>query len=75
VLKPSDSKKQVIPWDSNRALELWRRRQPYEGEPLPDLFSENSEVTEASEEIVGRNKLALKAKDNVELMYYTMDDE
>lgn len=75
VFKPVDPKKQVIPWDYKRALELWRERAPSEGEPLPHVFVEISDVTQAPEEIVGRNKLALKAKDSQELMYYTTDDE
>lgn len=75
VFKPSDPKKQVIAWDSNRALELWQKRQLYQGKPLPDVFSEKSDVTDAPEDIVGRNKLVLKAKNSAELLYYTADDE
>jgi len=75
VFKPADPKRQVIPWDSKRALELWQKRQPHEGEPLPDVFTEISEVTEAPQEIVGRHKLVLKAKNSQELMYYTTDNE
>ena len=75
VFKPADPKRQVIPWDAKRALELWQKRQPHEGEPLPDVFTDISEVTEAPQEIVGRHKLVLKAKDSQELMYYTTDNE
>jgi len=75
VFKPAEPKRQVIPWDSKLALELWQKRQPHEGEPLPDIFTEISEVTEAPQEIVGRHKLVLKAKNSQELMYYTTDNE
>lgn len=75
VFKPADPKKQVIPWDYKRALELWHKRDSPEGEAVPDVFAEISDVTQAPAEIVGRNKLALKAKDSSELMYYTTDDE
>jgi len=75
VFKPADPKKQVIPWDSTRALELWQKRQSHLGEPLPDVFTEIADVTEAPEDIVGRNKLVLKAKNSEELMYYTTDNE
>jgi len=75
VFKPADPKKQVIPWDSNRALELWRKRQPHEGKPLPDIFTEISDVTQTPEDIVGRNRLVLKARNTKELMYYTTDNE
>ncbi len=75
VFKPFEAKKQVVPWDAERALKLWQKRQPSDGKPLPDIFREISEVTQAPKEIVGRNKLVLKAKDSAELMYYTTDDE
>ena len=75
VFKPADPKKTVIPWDSERALELWRKRQPHGSEPLPDIFGEKSEVTQAHEDIIGRNRLVLKARNTEELMYYTTDDE
>ncbi len=75
VFRLSDPKKQVVPWDYNRALELWQKRQPHEGEPLPDIFADISEVTLDSADIVGRNRLVLKAKNTEELMYHTTDDE
>ena len=75
VFKPPDARKQVIPWDYKRALELWQKRDSREGEPLPDVFIKTSDVTQATQEIVGRNKLVLKARDSKELMYYTTDDE
>lgn len=75
VFKPADPKKQVIPWDYRRALELWQKRALYNGEPLPDVFAAESNVTEAPQDIVGRHKLVLKAKDSAEQTYYTTDDE
>ena len=75
IFKPVDTQIPVIPWDPIRALELWQKRQPYEAEPLPDIFTELADVTQAPREIVGRNKLVLKAKDSEELMYYTTDNE
>ena len=75
VFKPVDPQMPVIPWDPIRALELWQKRQPCEGEPLPDVFAESRDVTEAPVDIVGRNKLVLKAKDSAELLYYTTDNE
>ncbi|MCJ7596335.1 MAG: hypothetical protein MUO52_16325, partial [Desulfobacterales bacterium] len=75
VLKPHDSKKEVICWDPLKTLELWKERQPHKGEPLPEIFSEVSMVTQAPREIIGRNKLVLKAKNVDELMYYTTDNE
>ena len=75
VFKPVASKTPVLPWDSLRALELWQKRQPHEGEPLPDIFTTASEVTAAPQNIVGRSRLVLKAKTCDELRYYTTDNE
>jgi len=75
VFKPPDPKRQVIPWDYNRTLELWQKRESREGNPLPDVFPEIPDVIQAPEGIVGRNKLVLKAKNSAELMCYTTDDE
>jgi anaerobic dimethyl sulfoxide reductase subunit B (iron-sulfur subunit) len=75
VFKAAAPKKPVVPWDANKALELWRKRQPHQGEPLPDIFSTEADVTAAPEDIVGRNRLVLKAKDSEELKYYTTDNE
>ena len=75
VFKPAAGKKQVVPWDPQRALQLWQKRHSEGGEPLPDVFTEISQVTEAPTDIVGRNRLVLKAKNSAELMYYTTDNE
>ena len=75
VFKPADLKTTVIGWDATTTLELWQKRQPYEGIPLPDVFTEISEVTGAPQDIVGRNKLVLKAKNSSEQKYYTTDNE
>ena len=75
IFKPPDIQIPVIPWDPIKALKLWQKRQPYEGEPLPDIFEEISEITEAAASIVGRNKLVLKAKNSEEVLYYTTDNE
>ena len=76
VIKREDPKKQIVPWDAERALLLWQKRHPENGEALPDIFTDISDVTRAPEpEIMGRNKLVLKAKSVEELMFYTTDDE
>jgi len=54
---------------------LWQKRQLHNGKPLPDIFTEISDVTQTPEDIVGRNRLVLKAKNTEELMYYTTDNE
>lgn len=74
VFKPRDPKKQIVGWDAHRSLELWQKRDTCLPNSLPDVFEEPS-ITEVPTGFVGRNKLVLKAKDCVELMYYTTDDE
>lgn len=56
-------------------MELWQKRHPDSGEPLPDVFSEISDVTRTSEDIVARNRLVLKAKNTEEFNLRTMDDD
>ncbi len=75
IFRPMEPHRTVIPWDPIKALELWRERQPYEGEPLPDIFAEISDITEAPQDIVGRNRLVLKTRNSEELLYYTTDNE
>ncbi len=75
VFKPFDPPKTVVPWDSTRALELWQKRQPESGAPLPDVFERVPDVGEVPEGIVGRDRLVLKAGSSEALMYYTTDDE
>jgi anaerobic dimethyl sulfoxide reductase subunit B (iron-sulfur subunit) len=75
VFKTASSKSEVIPYDASKALKLWQKRQPSQGEPLPDIFASESEVTQASADIAGRNRLVLKAKNSEELKYFTTDNE
>jgi anaerobic dimethyl sulfoxide reductase subunit B (iron-sulfur subunit) len=75
IFKPADPKTPVLPWDPSRALKLWQERQSHQGQPLPDVFVEESYITEVPQDIVGRNRLVLKAKNRAELKYYTTDNE
>lgn len=75
VFKPADPKAEVVPYDEKKALKLWQKRQPYQGEPLPDIFADESEILNAPEGVAGRSKLVLKAKNSEELKYYTTDNE
>jgi anaerobic dimethyl sulfoxide reductase subunit B (iron-sulfur subunit) len=75
VFKPSSSKSEVIPYNPSKALKLWQKRKPQQGEPLPDIFAEESDVTGAPQDIVGRNRLVLKAKNSDELKYFSTDNE
>jgi DMSO reductase iron-sulfur subunit len=68
-------KKQIVPWNADRALELWQKRHPDKGGPLPDIFTKKTDITDVPEDVYGRGKLVLKPKTREELMWYTTDDE
>lgn len=75
VFKPADAKKQVVPFDAEKALRLWQKRLPPDGKPLPDTFAKQTDVTEPRREILSRSKLVLKAKTTEERDYHSRDDE
>lgn len=74
VFRPPQARKPVLPWDSEKALALWQKRET-QGEPLPDIFESMTEVTGVPREIVGRNRLVLKPKNSDELIYFTTDND
>lgn len=75
VFKPRDGKKQLVPWDGDRVLELWQQRGPLAAPDLPPTFTNKEAVTRPAPGTVGRNRLVLKAKTAEELMIATRDDE
>ena len=75
VFKPADPKKEIVPYDSNKALQLLQKRQPDGIESLPDVFTNLSDITCPSDDVVARNRLVLKPQNIAEHDYYTMDDE
>ncbi|MFC1861410.1 hypothetical protein ACFLYL_03975, partial [Chloroflexota bacterium] len=75
VFKRPDPKKKIVPWDADRALELWQKRHPDNGETLPDIFTDKSDVLQVPEGTYGRGELVLKPKTTEEKMFYTVDDE
>lgn len=75
VFRFADPKKRIVSWDSEKVLDLWQKRGSEKGDHLPVVFSAKSDVTEPNRDIVGRNRLVLKAKKRKEQKYYTMDDE
>lgn len=75
VWKPMDCKKQIVPWDWKKALQLWQKRHPDNGEELPWVFDDIDCVTRDSGDLVGRTRLVLKLEKVKDKMFYTMDDE
>lgn len=75
IFKPADAKKVLVPWDPQRALELWKGRGPFAPPDLPPVMRSPSDMTEVPPGIVGRDRLVLKPQTRQELMYYTANDE
>jgi anaerobic dimethyl sulfoxide reductase subunit B (iron-sulfur subunit) len=70
VFKPKDVKKQYIPYDANKAIQLLARR-----DPLPPVYNSPSDVTDIPEGMVGRSKLVMKPRNVSELMQTTRNNE
>ncbi len=75
VFKPRDGKKQLIPYDANKALDLWQQRGPFAPADLPPTYTDREAVTHPPPGTVGRDRLVLKPKSVEELMVATRDDE
>ncbi len=73
VFKPTAEKTQVVRYDADKALALWQKRSP--AAPNDLIFDAPEQVKAAPREIVGRNKLVLKAKTAQEKQYYATDDD
>jgi anaerobic dimethyl sulfoxide reductase subunit B (iron-sulfur subunit) len=70
VFKPHAAKRQLVPYDSKKALKLLMKR-----DPLPKVYGTLEEASEAPEGMIGRNRLVVKHKSIDELMHYTRNDE
>ena len=70
IFKPMDKKKQYVPYDMNKALQLMARR-----DPLPTVFGSPNDVTDIPQGLVGRDKLIMKPRSTEELMRVTRNDE
>ena len=75
VFKPRDKKKQLIPWDGEKALQLWQQRGPFAASDLPPTFTDKEAVVSSPSGVRGRDRLVLKPKTVEELMTATRDDE
>lgn len=70
VFKPHAKKVQLVPYDTDRALQLLMAR-----DPLPRLFSSPADVLEIPSGTVGRTEFAFKHESAGELMRLTRNDE
>jgi anaerobic dimethyl sulfoxide reductase subunit B (iron-sulfur subunit) len=70
VFKPHMAKRQLVPYDAERALELLMRR-----DTLPPIYTSPADVTEIPEGVIGRGELAIKHGSAEDLMRRTRNDE
>lgn len=70
VFKASSEKEQLFPYDAERAVELFMRR-----DPLPQVYASPADVTYIPDGLVGRDKLVIKHSNSEELMKFTRDDD
>jgi Fe-S-cluster-containing dehydrogenase component len=87
VFKAQLPRKQIVPYDSDRALTLWQQRGPnamtgtYPGPftavkpSAPLVFADKATITDPQTALLQKNKLVLKAKNNEALDFYTRVDE
>lgn len=70
VFRARREKRQLVPYNSEKALRLLMRR-----DPLPPIFSSPSDVKDLSEGLVGRGRLVIKHASARDLMRWTRNDE
>jgi len=73
IFKAHSQKKTLVPYNSDRALELLRNRNVYT--PLPPLAESKAAMTDVSMGLTGRNRLILKANNIQEAMKSTQHDD
>ena len=75
LFKTREAKKAILPWDFQKAMELWKKRGPYAPKDAPDLFANLGEITQVPPNTIGHDRLVLKARNVEEFMYYTTDHD
>ena len=70
IFKPHAKKRQLVPYDAERALELLMSR-----DPLPPIFGSTAEIKEIPEGLVGRSELVIKHKCTDDLMRQSRNDD
>jgi anaerobic dimethyl sulfoxide reductase subunit B len=81
IFKPQLPRKQIVPYDASKALDLWQQRgqMTYTGSQFspdaPLVFQNKADVTDPQTDRVFKNKLVMHHKTNAELLYYTQPDE
>jgi anaerobic dimethyl sulfoxide reductase subunit B (iron-sulfur subunit) len=75
VFKPRTPHKNIVPFDSSKAISLWQQRGPNAPLDLPPVFNSKSDITDIPAGVIFRDKLVLRHKNVAELMRYTLNDD
>ena len=75
VFKKQLDRKQIVPYNADKALDLWQGRGPNAPPDAPQVFTTKQDVTNPPDGLIRRNKLVLKAKNIQEMLYWTTHDE
>jgi len=70
IVKEADPKKQLVPYDPAKVLALWGNR-----DPLPQIYSDPSQVVPSSPNQVGRSQPVIKPKNVDELTKTSRTDD
>ena len=70
LFKPQAGKNKLVPYNTERALELLMKR-----DPLPPVYNSPADVTDIPEGTTGRNELVIKHECVEDLMRCTRNDE
>jgi anaerobic dimethyl sulfoxide reductase subunit B (iron-sulfur subunit) len=71
VFKLRQAKKQLVPYNTNKALQLMAQRPS----GLPAFFNTNADVTDVPDGLVGRGRLVMRARNVAEQAAITQHDE
>jgi anaerobic dimethyl sulfoxide reductase subunit B (iron-sulfur subunit) len=70
LVRPHTEKRQLVPYNAEKALELLMRR-----DPLPPVYASPAEEIEILEGMIGRGELVIKHGSAEDLMRRTRNDE
>jgi anaerobic dimethyl sulfoxide reductase subunit B len=75
VFKAQLPRQQYVPYDANKALQLWQQRGPTADANTPKVFQNAADITNPPGGLVLKNKPVFHYKNNHELIYRTTQDE
>jgi anaerobic dimethyl sulfoxide reductase subunit B (iron-sulfur subunit) len=75
IFKAHLPRKQIVPYDANKAIALWQKRGPNAGPNAPPVFQNAADVTDPNTALLLKTKPVFHYKNNAELIFWTTVDE